>query len=488
VLDPLAPLIRRLSRPRLLVAGDLVVDRYVFGDVDRVSPEAPIQVLRVAGEERRLGGAANVAHNLHALGARPSALGCIGADAAGTWLSRALGDVATTRLITVADRPTTEKTRFLSRSRSQQLLRVDLEETAPLSPPLEARAIEAADEALDGQEALVLSDYGKGFLSPKLLARLLAGARRRRIPVFVDPKGPDWTRYRGATWAMPNRSEAAAATGLALRSDAELEEAATRLIADLALEGVAITLGSDGMLVKRRGAPAERVCAFFRPVYDVTGAGDTAIAAFTLAIVSGIEPVAAASIASLAASVVVGKVGTATASREELVDAVSGRPREPKIVTAAELRRAIESRRRLGQRVVFTNGCFDLLHAGHVGFLRFARAQGDLLVVAVNDDRSVRRNKGSLRPVQPLADRMEILASIEPVDYVVAFGEKTPLRLVRELRPDVLVKGEDWRERGVVGAADVESWGGRVVLAPLLAGRSTTRVIERVRSREGRGR
>ncbi|MBI3846970.1 MAG: D-glycero-beta-D-manno-heptose 1-phosphate adenylyltransferase [Planctomycetes bacterium] len=491
MLDPLAPLIRKLGRPRILVAGDLIVDHYVFGDVDRVSPEAPIQVLRVASEERRLGGAGNVAHNLHALGARPALLGVVGADSAGEWLTRALSDVVPggVHLVSTPNRPTTEKTRFLSRARSQQLLRVDREEPAPLAAAIEARAVEAIDDALEDADALIVSDYGKGFLGPRVVGRLIAGARRRRIPTFVDPKGADWSRYRGATWAMPNRAEAAAATGLALRDDAELERAAARLVAELGLEGIVVTLGPDGMLVKRGNAPAVRVPSVFRPVYDVTGAGDTAIAAFALSITSGVEPVAAASIASLAASVVVGKVGTATASREELVDLVSGAPREPKIVTAIELRRAIEARRRLGQRVVFTNGCFDLLHAGHVGFLRFARAQGDALVVAVNDDRSVRRNKGSLRPVQPLSDRMEILASLEPVDFVVAFGEKTPLRLIRDLHPDVLVKGEDWREKGVVGSSEVESWGGRVVLAPLLAGRSTTRVIERVmRTRDARPR
>ncbi len=482
MLEHLVSSIKKLGHPRILVAGDVILDQYVFGDVDRVSPEAPIPVLRQVAEEHRLGGAANVAHNLHRLGARVALLGSIGADSSGRCLRRGLEAIAPggLHLLVTRDRPTTEKTRFLSHG--QQLLRVDREEPKPLSRAVERRALSLAGRALANCDAVILSDYGKGLLTPSLVAHVIATARRRKVPVFVDPKGTDWDRYRGATYLTPNRSEAEAATGRKLRTDDELSDAASRLVVDLDLEGVVVTLGSAGIFLLERGQTPRRVPALARPVYDVTGAGDTAVALFALGIVSGLPSEVAASLANLAASIVVGRVGTAAVTREELSEVAASRPREPKVLEPASLLEALDRRRRAGERIVFTNGCFDLLHAGHVAFLRFARAQGDLLVVGVNGDRSVRALKGRGRPVLSLSDRLEILASLEPIDYLVAFHERTPLAIIEKLRPDVLVKGEDWREKGVVGREAVESWGGRVVLAPLSEGRSTTRVIDRVLS------
>jgi D-beta-D-heptose 7-phosphate kinase/D-beta-D-heptose 1-phosphate adenosyltransferase len=460
--DRIGPILDALGSPTIAVAGDVILDRYLWGRVRRISPEAPVPVLEVEHEEFRPGGAANVAANLAALGARAILHGVAGRDPAARTLER----IARTRLIR-AVRPTTVKTRLVAHN--QQILRVDEERRDPLDARTAARLGEAIARTAPRADALILSDYHKGALVPPVVARAFAAFRRK--PILVGLKTPQPGPYRGATGAMLNREELAA-----------LAPSPRALIRALRLEFLVVTLGPDGILVvPRRGRPA-RFPTLARQVYDVTGAGDTCLAAFALAYVSGCPLPDCAALANAAAGVVVGKVGTATATRAEIRRHVSPQAAPPrtKILGRAALLRALAEERRRGRRVVFTNGCFDLLHPGHVDLLRAARAQGDVLVVGLNSDHSVRRLKGPARPILPQRARAELLAALEAVDYVTIFGETTPAALIRAVRPDVLVKGADWAG-AVVGREEVEKRGGRTVLVPLRPGFSTSAIVEHIR-------
>ncbi len=483
---PLDPLdwLDRLAKVRVLVVGDVMLDRFVYGSVDRISPEGPIGILRVHRQQSALGGAGNVARNLAALGARAGLIAVIGRDEAGAELRRLVG--AQKRIVSglVAEpgRITTIKTRFIGGA--QQLLRADWESEAALAATTRARVLARATRALARCDVLVLSDYGKGVLGGDMAARLIRAARRAGKKVLVDPKGSDYGRYAGASLLTPNGRELAEATGLPTGSDAEVERAARQLIARHRFGAVLATRSSRGMTLVAGTAGPVHIRADAREVFDVAGAGDTAMAAVAAAIGAGAPLEIAALLGNEAAGVVVGKIGTATVALPELRVALSrqrARQGEAKLMSLEDAALLAARWRRGGLKVGFTNGCFDLLHPGHVGLLRQARAACDRLIVGLNSDRSVRRLKGQGRPVQRQQARGTLLASLSDVDAVVIFEQDTPMALIETLRPDLLVKGADYRESEVVGAALVRSYGGQVLLARLSPGHSTTGTIGQLR-------
>jgi D-beta-D-heptose 7-phosphate kinase/D-beta-D-heptose 1-phosphate adenosyltransferase len=477
---------------RVLVAGEVILDRYVMGDVSRVSPEAPIPILQVGRIEERPGNAGFVMANLRALGAQVSALSVVGADRNGELL-RDMFDglgIDTRSMLVDPDRPTIVKERMLGSVQSanratQQLLRVDQEAPHALSPARERALARHLERELRRVDGVLISDINKGLLTPGLLRALIDGARRRKLPVIVDPRlSEDFSIYRGATALTPNRYETEFATGTRLVDRDAWMRAADDLMDRLKLDACLVTLDREGMYLSERHGPHTYIATTPRAVYDVTGAGDVVLAVFGLFAIAGLSFAAAARLANLAAGIEVGRLGAEIVSREDLARALNHGPEnaQRKIVSLQELRPALARHRSAGRRVVFTNGCFDLLHAGHIEMLSFARAQGDALVVGLNSDRSVRLIKGDSRPIYPAAERALILAALEVVDYVVVFDEPRAERIIRAVRPDVLVKGEDWRDKIVDGQLFVEAYGGRVALAPLLPGYGTTLTVERLRA------
>jgi D-beta-D-heptose 7-phosphate kinase/D-beta-D-heptose 1-phosphate adenosyltransferase len=481
-MSDLARHIESLAGRTVLCVGDVMLDRFVYGAVERVSPEAPIPVLRIEREAAMLGGSGNVAANLAALGVGCRFVSVVGDDHAGSEVRQLVagrtGDDA--GLVTEPGRQTTVKTRFIAGR--QQLLRADAETRSPVTPACRAAVLEAARTALAGVEAVILSDYGKGVLSDEALSGLIAAARAAGRPVVVDPKGDDYRRYRGASVITPNRKELTEATGLPADDDAQVEAASRQLIERCGIEAVVATRSERGMSVVTRDRVAH-LPAEAREVFDVSGAGDTVVATLTSALAAGVSLVDAARLANLAAGIVVGKVGTAVVRAPELLEALhvqEWRQGEAKMTGLDEAVECVARWRQRGRRVGFTNGCFDLLHPGHVTLLAQARAACDMLVVGLNSDASVGRLKGPTRPVQSETARATVLASLASVDLVVIFEEDTPERVIRALSPDVLVKGSDYQVAQVVGADFVQSYGGRVLLVDLKPGHSTTATIARM--------
>jgi D-beta-D-heptose 7-phosphate kinase / D-beta-D-heptose 1-phosphate adenosyltransferase len=476
---------------RVLVAGEVILDRYIWGDVSRVSPEAPIPILQVHRTEERPGNAGFVMANLRALGAQVSALSVVGADRDGDLLREMFGDLGidTRSILVDPDRPTIVKERMLGSVQSanratQQLLRVDQEDPRALSPVKERALTRHVARELARADGVLISDINKGLLTPGLLRALIDGARRRDIPVIVDPRlSKDFSIYRGATALTPNRYETEFATGMGLVDRDGWMRAADELMRRLRLDACLVTLDREGMYLAERRGPHTYIPTTPRAVYDVTGAGDVVAAVFGLFAIAGLSFASAAGLANLAAGIEVSRLGTEIISREDLARALNPGPEsvQRKIVSVEEMRPALQRQRRAGRRIVFTNGGFDLLHAGHSEIRSFARAQGDTLVVGINSDRSVRLIKGNGRPIYPAAERALILAALEAVDYVVVFDETRAERIVRAVRPDVLVKGEDWRDKTVDGQVFVEAYGGKVALAPLLPGYGTTLTLARMR-------
>src|SRR5579883_695090 len=477
--------IDRLKGARILCAGDLMLDHYVYGQVERVSPEAPIPVLRVERETRTLGGAGNVLRNLAALGASGSLVSVVGDAATKNEVNRlvaALGETES-HLLVEKGRQSTVKTRYIAAN--QQMLRADRETVAPLGAYVRADLVRLVEQALPSHAVLVLSDYAKGVLGDGVAPALIAAARRAGKPVIVDPKGTDYAPYRGASLLKPNRRELALATRLPVGSEAEIIAAAQSLIAACEFGAVLVSLSQEGMILVEAEGGVHKLAAAAREVYDVSGAGDTAIAALAAALACGMSRLEAAHLANVAAGVVVGKIGTAVAHAGEIAevlahgaDALAG-----KVQPLAGALEQVERWRHRGLKIGFTNGCFDLLHPGHVSLLEQSRETCDRLVVGLNSDASVRRLKGEGRPVQGEAARAAVLASLASVDLVVVFPEDTPAALIAALRPDVLVKGADYRIEEVVGADLVRSWGGKVILAALAPGHSTTATIRKIGAR-----
>ncbi len=478
----LAAEVEAMSGVRVLCVGDVMLDRFAYGEVERISPEAPIPVFRHQHEATMAGGAGNVLRNLSAIGVAARIVAVIGDDGAGAEL-RALIEAergAPAELFAATGRETTIKTRYIAGS--QQLLRADRETTTDIGPGMAERIVATVAAALAETDAVVLSDYGKGVLTPEVTARIIEAARKAGKPVVVDPKGPDMSHYRGASVVTPNRRELAEASGLAVADDAEIIAAAEKLIAGCGIEAVLVTRAKDGMTLVT-AAGAEHLEAMKREVFDVSGAGDTVVATLAAAIGAGVALVDAAAIANAAAGVVVGKVGTAAVEKSELIDALHGRDRSGAGSKLASFEAALERIarwRRKGLRIGFTNGCFDLLHPGHVSLFEQARGACDRLVVGLNSDASVTRFKGEGRPIQAEADRAAVLGSVASVDLVVVFADDTPVKLIEAIRPDILIKGADWAIEEVVGADFVQSYGGRVLLVEIAPGHGTTQTIARM--------
>jgi D-beta-D-heptose 7-phosphate kinase/D-beta-D-heptose 1-phosphate adenosyltransferase len=463
------------SKLRVLVAGDAMLDEYWFGDTARISPEAPVPVVRARSAEQRPGGAANVALNVAALGARSTLAGVIGQDERGAQLVRVLEERGVRcELFRSPQLPTIHKLRVLARS--QQLLRIDAEQSlqacADEFGSLYARLVKQAD-------VVILSDYAKGTLCR--VEELIAAARAANIPVLIDPKGTDFKRYRGAYALTPNRSEFEAVAGRST-DETELLRKGAALRAELDLDLLLVTRGEQGMTLFEQDAEPLTLPTRAREVFDVTGAGDTVIALLGAGVAAGLAPADAAALANLGAGIVVGKIGAASASRSELQRALHAQGSGGRgLVDVPELVALVAEAKARGERVVFTNGCFDILHAGHVSYLEEAKSCGDRLIVAVNDDDSVSRLKGASRPVNSLADRMAVLAGLASVDWVVPFSDDTPAELIAKIVPDVLVKGGDYRVEQIAGGDTVLKNGGEVRVLGFKPGRSTSALIEALR-------
>lgn len=472
----------RVKGLRALVIGDLMLDEYLWGKAERISPEAPVQVVDVRREDMRLGGAGNVVNNLVAFGAGVSICSVIGGDENGTVLCHAF----TGKGVDVAGvfedpmRMTSKKTRVLASN--QQIVRIDRETREDISQEFEEKIIAYVGNRHNIWDIILISDYGKGLLTPRVLSGVIASAKERSIPVIVDPKGSDYLKYRGATIITPNRKEAEVASRVAIKDNESLRRAADLLLAEGEYQALLITRSSEGMSLFLHGGEVIHIPTVAQEVYDVTGAGDTVVATFGVGLACGLSFERAAHLANVAAGIVVGKVGTSTVSPEEIIGSISRDHQDSdiKIKNLDALASCIEEEKRKGKRIAFTNGCFDLLHVGHVKYLQKARACGDLLILGLNSDASIRRLKGEKRPLISQSERAHILAALDCIDYVVIFDEDTPIKLLEILRPDVLVKGGDYTPDRVVGKDLVESYGGRVELVKFVDGKSTTNIIDKI--------
>ncbi|MDC9604732.1 bifunctional D-glycero-beta-D-manno-heptose-7-phosphate kinase/D-glycero-beta-D-manno-heptose 1-phosphate adenylyltransferase HldE [Xenorhabdus griffiniae] len=464
-------------RAGVLVVGDVMLDRYWYGPTSRISPEAPVPVVKVETIEERPGGAANVAMNIASLGANSRLVGLTGIDDAARALSEKLSSVKVRcDFVSVPTHPTITKLRVLSRN--QQLLRLDFEEgfqNIDAQPMLEK-----IQQSLPHIGALVLSDYAKGALNQ--IQAMIKLANEANVPVLIDPKGSNFSRYRGATLLTPNMSEFEAVVGHCKDND-DLVQKGMKLVQDLDLKALLITRSERGMSLLQVGQPPLHLPTQAQEVFDVTGAGDTVIGVLATALAAGKPLNEACYLANAAAGVVVGKLGTSTVSPVELENAVRGRAETGfGVMSEAKLKEAVAQARQRGERIVMTNGCFDILHAGHVSYLSNARKLGDRLIVAVNSDASTKRLKGETRPVNPLEQRMTVLSALESVDWVVAFEEDTPQRLIAGILPDILVKGGDYKPEEIAGSEEVWAAGGEVKVLNFEDGISTTNIIKTIKS------
>jgi D-beta-D-heptose 7-phosphate kinase/D-beta-D-heptose 1-phosphate adenosyltransferase len=482
-LSALQPLLQAVRGARVACVGDLMVDRYVYGEVARISPEAPIPVLRKTSAQTMLGGVGNVARNVASLGGRAGLVGVIGDDAAaGETLTLVGADAGLeSHLVTAPGRPTTIKTRFVAAG--QQLLRLDDEEAGLIDTDTEAQLVRAVEHAAKDAGVILLSDYAKGAVTPAVIEACLRAARMCGAHLIVDAKARSFMKYGAADLIKPNALELSLLTGLPTETDEEVEAAVAAVLRACAAKAILVTRGAKGMSLAERGQPVRHIRGVPRRVFDVSGAGDTGLAALGLAIAAQAPLEAAVAFAVLASGVAVTKVGTAVVSPAELIDAELAAhlgPAEAKVVTLEQAAAEAERWRAQGLKVGFTNGCFDILHRGHVAYLTQARAWCDRLVVGVNSDSSVRALKGEGRPVNDLESRALVLAGLQPVDLVAPFAEDTPIALIKAIRPDILIKGADYTVQTVVGAAEVQSWGGQVKLADIVEGYSTTAAIARM--------
>lgn len=478
-------LFQRAESLHCLVVGDLMLDEYLWGKTERISPEAPVQVVDVLREDLRLGGAGNVANNLQALGCKVTVASVIDEDENGWALLKTFSrqGIATEPVIQETGRRTGRKTRVVASN--QQIVRIDRESREPLSEQVEQQLISWLQQQVACYDVVLVSDYLKGVLTPAVVQAITTAAAQHRIPVLVDPKGTDYRKYRGATCLTPNRKEAEAASGIAIRDQESLNRAAEVLMSQVELDNLLITRSEEGMSLFSGRGETVHIPTVAREVFDATGAGDTVLALLACGVAGGLPLADAARLANIAAGIAVAKLGTSAVSSAEIIDAVaqSHRDSDSKIKHREVLAALLEQERQKGRKVVFTNGCFDLLHAGHVKYLQAARRLGDLLVMGLNSDASVRRLKGPKRPLIGEDERAHILAALDCIDYVCLFDEDTPLELISALQPDILVKGGDYTPEGVVGKDVVESYGGRVELIPFVDGKSTTNIIEKVLER-----
>lgn len=465
----------RFEQASVLVVGDVMLDRYWHGNTSRISPEAPVPVVKINQLEDRPGGAANVALNIAALGAKTWLIGATGEDEAADSLTDSLGSAGVNvHFQRIASQPTIIKLRVMSRH--QQLIRIDFEETFNVNTEAFANYVK---KLLATAKVLLLSDYGKGTLQNH--QQLINLAKAEKVPILVDPKGNDFSIYQGATLLTPNLNEFEAIVGKCIDEN-QLIEKGQQLIKNLKIEGLLITRGEQGMTLLRKNQKELHLPARAREVYDVTGAGDTVISTLAAALAAGVEMTEAVALANLAASIVVAKLGTASISTPELRRAIQKDTFSGKgILSLEQLLLAVDDARAQGDKIVFTNGCFDILHAGHVAYLEQARTLGGKLIVAVNDDASVTHLKGLGRPINTLDRRMAVLAGLGAVDWVIGFSESTPEQLLIAIKPDILVKGGDYNEDEVVGADIVRAYGGTVKVLGLVENSSTTAIVDKIR-------
>lgn len=484
----LITMVRNWPSPKIVLVGDFMLDSYVYGDAERISPEAPVPVLRTVRREHRVGGAGSVANDLIALGARVTCIGVVGEDESGTHIRTQLASLGAdvSHLVTAPDRPTTTKERLVGLAQHrhpQQLLRVDHDPTEPLGQDTVNELIDRAIASLDNSVVLCLEDYAKGVIDQRLCHTLVERANQMGVISLVDPSPKaSYETYRGCTCVTPNRIEAYNATGIAVTTTEAAEQASRRIVESYGIGSAVVTLDREGAFVADNRGLCEHVPTRPRSVYDNTGAGDMVLATLAMALGAGATLVEAAMLANIAGGLEVQKFGAVEVSRDEIISDLwqAHREKSGKLRTIEHLVDELREHRRADERIVFTNGCFDILHPGHVQYLEFAASQGDVLVVGVNSDDSVHRLKGPSRPINCERDRVRMLAALESVDYVVVFDEPDPAKLIEQVRPDVLIKGEDWRDKGVVGQEFVESYGGEVVLAKLTDGHSTTTLIQRI--------
>ena len=482
--------IGNLGAPKILIAGDFMLDIYTYGDAERISPEAPVPILKVTHTESRGGGAASVAAALAALGAVPVCVGVLGRDANGSTLKEKLAATGAdiSGLCEMGDRPTTSKPRLIGLAQhrhKQQLMRIDLESADPLPADLRETVLAEYREALKRVEVVCLQDYDKGLLSVSVCREMIRLGREAGLKVLVDPAlGRDYSKYADATFLTPNRHETATAVGFNVLDEADAARAARHLLDTLKLDAVAITLDKDGVYLRTNDL-TELVPARVRNVYDVTGAGDVVLATLAVSLAADDDYLTAAHLANLAAGVEIEKFGAATVGVSEMIHEIAGQygANNVKLRPLDSLMAEIDRRRSRGQTIVFTNGCFDVIHRGHIEYLQFCKAQGDVVVVGLNSDGSVHALKGPDRPINNQYDRAAVLSGLETVDFLTIFDDPSVLGLVKKIRPDVIVKGSDWGSKeGVVGWDFVESYGGKVLLAPLVKGKSSTATIEKIKT------
>jgi len=485
--EKLLKTVTNLGSPKILVVGDFMLDVYIYGDALRISPEAPVPVLKVTKTENSYGGASRVAADLAALGALPVCLGVIGDDRNGQTLKQLLRDAGADidTLITVNDRPTISKQRLIGLAQHrhrQQLIRIDEESTEPLSDQQCKELLKNYNDKLKQVDVVCLQDYNKGLLSPSVCKQMIQSATQANKKVLVDPSlSSDYSKYAGATVITPNRREASAAVGFEIKTAADIARAAKELAEELKLRAVVITLDKEGAHL-RTEKTNEIIPTRPRSVYDVTGAGDMVLATLAIALAAGCDYKTAVQLSNITSGIEVEKFGAVTVTIEEVINEIVGK--SDKVHPVDSLVRELAEHRRQKETIVFTNGCFDVVHRGHVEFLKFCKRSGDIVVVGLNSDNSVKAIKGPDRPINNQYDRAAVLAALETVDYITVFDEPDPLNLIKKVKPDILVKGQDWAQKGIIGQKFVESYGGKIVLAPLVEGKSSSATIEKMKSLE----
>ena len=487
--EELLKTVTNLGSPKVLLVGDFMLDVYTYGDALRISPEAPVPVLKVTDTEYRCGGAGSVAADLTDLGAVPLCLGVIGDDLNGEKIKDELAKIGadTNGLLTVMDRPTISKQRLIGLAQHrhrQQLMRIDDESTEPLSAEINEKILQQYKDRLKRVDIVCLQDYNKGMLSPALCKQMIQLAAQADKNILVDPfLAGDYSKYAGATLITPNRQETSTAVGFEIKTEEDAARASEILLGDFQLEAVVITLDKEGAYVKTNEV-SELIASRPRSVYDVTGAGDMVLATLAIALAADCDYKKAVQLCNITAGIEVEKFGAATVSIEEIINEIvsQNRGKSGKVRSIDSLVYELTWHRRQKATIVFTNGCFDVVHRGHTEFLKFCKSQGDIVVVGINSDSSVKTIKGPDRPINNQYDRAAVLAALETVDYITVFDEPDPLNLIKKVKPDVLVKGQDWAQKGVVGQDFVESDGGRIVLAPLVEGKSSTVTIEKIKA------
>jgi D-beta-D-heptose 7-phosphate kinase / D-beta-D-heptose 1-phosphate adenosyltransferase len=470
------------ERPKILIVGDLILDEYIWGGVHRISPEAPVPILETRSENLALGGAANVANNLVGLGCEVHLCGAIGQDEKGDKLLQTIHDrsIQTEGIFRFVHRPTTSKMRIIAHN--QQILRVDKEDNRPITEETEKKLIQYINQIIPGMDGIICSDYHKGILTEKVIKAIMHRAQKYQKSVIVDPKSSDFSLYKGATVITPNLREVDRSVPIKINDKEDLGRSAEYLLNLTKAQAILITQGKDGMSLFQNKEEPVSIPTVAKEVFDVTGAGDTVISVFSMAVFVGFDYKEAAWLSNMAASVVVGKVGTAVVTLEEINEFLQEEMLRTShtVLKLEELKKIISMAKSTDKKIVFTNGCFDIIHGGHIEFLQKAKTMGDILVVGLNTDQSVKKLKGKNRPIKNEIERANILSALKYIDYITLFSETTPEKLIQEIKPDILVKGNDYKLDEVVGREIVEGYGAKVELIPIVQGYSTTQTLEEI--------